>query len=101
MKWFRKNLLWINSDRAAKLGVKQGDSVRITSDVGTGILKAHVTDLIHPESVFMLHGFGHTAAMATRSFGRGVSDALLQKNITDKVGGSPALHDTFVHVTPA
>jgi thiosulfate reductase/polysulfide reductase chain A len=39
--------------------------------------------------------------MATRSYNKGVSDSLLQENISDKVGGSPALHDTFVTVKAA
>lgn len=49
----------------------------------------------------MQHGFGHRAKMAERSFEKGVADALLQKNVSDKVGGSPALHDTFVTVRKA
>ena len=68
---------------------------------GAGKIKAFVTDLIHPETVFMLHGFGHEAKLATRSYNKGVSDSLLQKNISDNVGGSPALHETFVTVKPA
>jgi thiosulfate reductase/polysulfide reductase chain A len=60
-----------------------------------------VTDLIHPEVVFMLHGFGHEAKLATRSYNKGVSDCLLQENISDEIGGSPALHETFVTVNLA
>ena len=96
-----ENVLWINEDKAEEMGVKDGDTVEISSRVGKGIIKAKVTDLIHPEAVFMLHGFGHQAKSAARSYNKGVSDALLQENLTDKVGGSPALHDTFVTVKPA
>lgn len=95
-----ENLLWIHKDKAAALGVKDGDEVEISSDAGSGTIRAYVTDLIHPEAVFMLHGFGHEAKAAKRSYRKGVSDSLLQKNITDKIGGSPALHDTFVSVRP-
>jgi thiosulfate reductase/polysulfide reductase chain A len=49
----------------------------------------------------MLHGFGHQAQLAARSYNKGVSDAMLEENITDKVGGSPALHDTVVTVQAA
>ena len=96
-----ENVLWINKERAAELGIANNDLVEVTSKVGTGQLKAFVTDLIHPETVFMLHGFGHQASRATRSYKKGVSDSLLQENISDKVGGSPALHDTFITVKPA
>ena len=49
----------------------------------------------------MLHGFGHEAKLAARSYNKGVSDAMLEENITDMVGGSPALHDTIVTVQAA
>ncbi|MCG6894812.1 MAG: molybdopterin oxidoreductase, partial [Desulfobacteraceae bacterium] len=96
-----ENVLWINEERAAKLGIANGAVVEIASRVGTGKMRAMVTELIHPEAVFMLHGFGHQAEKADRSYQKGVSDAVLQENITDKIGGSPALHDTFVSVRPA
>jgi len=96
-----ENVLWINYDKAGELGIKDGDTVKVSSSVGSGKIKAKVTDLIHPEAVFMLHGFGHMAKSATRSYNKGLSDAALQENLTDRIGGSPALHDTFVTVKPA
>jgi thiosulfate reductase/polysulfide reductase chain A len=96
-----ENLLWINSKKASKLGIKDGGMIEISSSVGSGKIKAFVTDLMHPEAVFMLHGFGHKAKKADRAYNRGVSDSVLQENITDKTGGSPALHDTFVTVKAA
>jgi thiosulfate reductase/polysulfide reductase chain A len=96
-----ENVLWINSHRAAALGIKDGALVTISSTQGSGQIKAFVTDFIHPDSVFMLHGFGHQAKFASRSYNRGVSDAYLEENITDRVGGSPALHETIVTVKAA
>jgi thiosulfate reductase/polysulfide reductase chain A len=95
-----ENKLWINTDKAAELGIKNNDLVEVTSSVGKGQVKAFVTDFIHPEAVFLLHGYGHEATRAKRSFNKGLSDGLLQENIYDKVGGSPAFHDTFVTVNP-
>jgi len=95
-----ENVLWINTAKANELGIKNNAIVEVSSSCGKGQIKAFVTDLIHPEAVFMLHGFGHEAARAKRSFNKGLSDALIQENIYDKVGGSPAYHDTFVTVKP-
>ena len=95
-----ENELWINTEEAARCGISDGDCVLLTSSRGTGSIKAKVTDLIHPEAVFMLHGFGHRNELAKRTCGRGASDADLQENIHDKVGGSPAYHDVFVRVSP-
>ncbi len=93
-----ENVLWINSAKAAALGIGDRDEVEIASSRAKGRLRAHVTDMIHPDTVFMLHGFGHQAKLATRSFNRGVSDSLIEESVSDQVGGSPALHETFVTV---
>jgi thiosulfate reductase/polysulfide reductase chain A len=95
-----ENVLWINSNRAAELGINDGDLVAVSSKVGSGQIKAFVTDLIHPEAVFMLHGFGHQAPLASRSYNKGVADGELQENISDMIGGSPALHHTLISVKP-
>jgi thiosulfate reductase/polysulfide reductase chain A len=93
-----ENVLWINSDRAARLGIQNNAEVEVKSKCGNGRIKAFVTDMIHPEAVFLLHGFGHKATRAVRSYNKGLSDSALQENISDRIGGSPAYHDTFVSV---
>jgi thiosulfate reductase/polysulfide reductase chain A len=95
---FSENVMWINSRKAAELGLRTNDMLEVCSSCGSGNIKAFVTDMIHPEAAFTLHGFGHEARLATRCYGKGLSDSVLQENITDRVGGSPALHDTFVTV---
>jgi len=95
-----ENELWIHEQPAEELGIQDGREVTVTSGVGQGTIKAKVTDLIHPEAVFMLHGFGHESPLAARSFHKGCSDAVLQENLSDRIGGSPALHETLVTVKP-
>ena len=53
-----ENVLWINEKEAKELGIKDGDTVEVSSNGYSGKIKAKVTPLIHPEAVFMLHGFG-------------------------------------------
>jgi len=93
-----ENVLWINQDRAKKLGIQNGDMVEIASNAGKGQMKSFVTDMIHPEAVFMLHGFGHQEPEARRSYQKGLADALIQEDIMDRIGGSPALDHTLVSV---
>ncbi len=95
---FSENVMWINARKAAELGLRTNDMLKVCSSCGSGNVKAFVTELIHPEAAFTLHGFGHEAKLATRCCGKGLSDSVLQENIMDRVGGSPALHDTFVTV---
>ncbi|MGB7911541.1 MAG: molybdopterin-dependent oxidoreductase [Desulfobaccales bacterium] len=93
-----ENELWINTQPAGRLGIKNGAYIEVSSPLAVGKIKAKVTDAIHPEAVFMLHGFGKTVPAQTRSYHKGVSDALLEENVTDPVGGSPGLHETMVQV---
>ena len=96
-----ENTLWLNSGEAIKLGIKDGDKVEICADGYTGIIKAHVTPFIHPEAVFMLHGFGNEIPLKTRSFGKGLRDTKFQKGsleTVDPVGGGVAYLECMVSV---
>ena len=95
-----ENELWINTDVAKKLGITDGSMVEVISKVGTARIKAKVTDFIHPEAVFMLHGFGKTVPAQTRCYQKGAHDAVVQENISDMAGGSPAYDETLVQVRP-
>lgn len=93
-----ENLLWINTEKAGYLGIKNGQMVKVSSSRGQETIRAHVTDLIHPEAVFMVHGFGRKVKAQTRCYNKGASDTLLQENISDNIGGSPALQHVHVKV---
>jgi thiosulfate reductase/polysulfide reductase chain A len=94
--------LWIHPDRARLLGIADGDEVAINGGGSyTGRIKASVTPWIHPDAVFMLHGFGATVPAATRARGVGVADQRLQHGKLydfDPAGGGLALTETIVQV---
>ncbi len=100
-----EQVLWIHPDRATPLGIADGQEVEVDGG-GRYIarIKARVTPWIHPEAVFMLHGYGATVPLATRAFGRGVADQRLQHGKLyefDPAGGGNALTETIVRVRPA
>jgi len=100
-----EQVLWIHPDRARPLGIADGDEVEIDGGgLYVGRIKAWVTPFIHPEAVFMLHGYGATVPLATRALGRGVADQRLQHGRLyefDPAGGGCALTETVVRVKPA
>jgi len=55
------NPLLINSETAAKLGLKDGDAVWIESPYGKAKGTVQTTERIHPEVVALQHGYGHWA----------------------------------------
>lgn len=95
------NPLWINSERAGALGISDGDEVLISSDSYSAYITARVTPVIHPEAVFMLHGYGRTVPLQTRACGVGVADQRLQHGRLyefDPAGGGNAMTETIVTV---
>ena len=98
-----ENTLWINTQAGESLGVSDGDMVEISSNGKGGRIKAMLTDLIHPEAVFMLHGFGHRLPVESRAFGKGVADQELMcggLEKWDQGGGGIALQEHYVSVSP-
>lgn len=99
-----ENVLWIHTDAAGKLGISDGAMVEVAGGSHAGKLRAKVTEGIHPETVFMVHGFGHTLPVESRARGRGVADnELMPGGIDnwDKGGGGVCMQEHFVSVRPA
>ncbi len=97
-----KNTLWINTRVASKLNVKEGDIVDVIAVNGfKQRIRAHVTDFIHPECVFTVHGFGRQIPLQSRAYHAGLSDQKLMVGMLDKwdkAGGGLNLCESFVTV---
>ncbi len=101
-----ENKLWVNSKEAKKIGIANGDRVKVTSSDGSheGTIQAYVTDFIHPESVFMVHGFGRKVPWQTRGYNKGLGDYRFETgllDVYDPVGGANSLMECFVKVEKA
>lgn len=99
-----ENVLWINSNRAKKLGISDGDEVLVSRLDVEYKIKAKVTDFIHEEAVFLIRGFGKEVPAQRRVYKRGVSDQHLQRGMLlkyDPLGGGIALCETTVKVKKA
>ena len=96
-----ENTLWINKIAAAAMGIADGQEVEVSSNGYAGRIKAFVTEFIHPEAVFMVHGFGHVLPVESRALGRGVADHMLMPGGIEKwdpAGGGIAMQEHFVTV---
>ena len=99
-----ENRLWIHPERAALLGIADGDAIEVGDATYWASMRARVTDWVHPEAVFMLHGYGRTVPLQTRAFNRGVADQRLQHGHLfdyDPAGGGIAMTETVVRVRRA
>lgn len=98
-----ENVLWINSKAATALSIQDQSLVRVSQNGYSEIVRAKLTDMIHPEAVFVVHGFAHRLPVESRAYGKGMADNRFMQgglDIWDPVGGAVALQEFFVNVSP-
>jgi anaerobic selenocysteine-containing dehydrogenase len=126
-KWLTEivhsNPMWINKAVAKKKGIKTGDLVRVTSNIGYLVTKAYVTEGIHPKVVAISNSFGHQAYGRLASLNlkdkpswsqsddpgykqvfwkdKGMHANPIVSVSTDPIGGGQAWYDTVVTVEKA
>lgn len=96
-----ENVLWLNKGVAEKMKIADGEEVEVSSSGHSGRIKAKLTDFIHPEAVFMVHGFGHTLPTESRALGKGILDNAFMPgglDVWDRAGGGLAMQEHFVRV---
>jgi thiosulfate reductase / polysulfide reductase chain A len=97
-----ENVLWINQCVAERMKISDGEEVLVSANGTSGTIKAKVTQFIHPDAVFMVHGFGHTLPVESRALGKGVADNAMMPGGLDKwdqAGGAMAMQEYFVTVS--
>ncbi len=96
------NVVWINADAAADLGIEYGDWVTLTNQDGvtSNRARAKVTQGIRADAVYVVHGFGHTSKSMRASYLKGIDDAgLITRFSRDPIMGGTGMRGNFVTVT--
>ena len=96
-----ENVLWVSTSVGEKLRIADGEEIEVSSNGHSGRIKARLTPLIHPEAVFMVHGFGHRLPVESRAFGKGILDNDFMPgglDVWDPAGGAVAMQEHFVLV---
>jgi len=95
----RENEVWVNGATAGRLGLKSGQFVKLKNQDGvvSQRVKVRVTQRIRPDTVYMVHGFGHTNPMRKHAHQNGASVAKLTTRYkVDPLMGGTSLHSNFV-----
>jgi thiosulfate reductase/polysulfide reductase chain A len=95
----RDNEIWVNAATAGKLGLKNGEYVKLKNQDGvvSNRIRVKATQRIRPDTVYMVYGFGHRNPMMKRAYQKGASAAqLLTKYETDPLMGGTSIHSNFV-----
>jgi thiosulfate reductase/polysulfide reductase chain A len=98
-----ENAVWVNPKVAKIWGFENGDYTYLKNQDGVVSrtpIKIRVTERIRPDSIYMVHGFGHNGNMPkrmSRAYGKGASDIQLMTNIKiDPIVGSTGMRENFV-----
>jgi thiosulfate reductase/polysulfide reductase chain A len=95
-----ENKVWINPKVAKEWGIKDDQEIWLKNQDGAVTdfpVKVRITERIRWDSVYIVHGFGHTQKQMTRCFGRGASDTrLVTKVLVDPIMGGTGMRGNFV-----
>lgn len=95
-----ENELWVNASVASKLGLTRDHRVKLRNQDGVVSdfsIKVRPTEMIRPDCVYMVHGFGHTSRMLPSAHGRGASDSqLITAYKVDPLMGGTGMNINFV-----
>ena len=95
-----ENSVWINPKVAKEWGLKNDQKIWLENQDGvisSFPIKVRVTERIRWDSIYMVHGFGHTNKNLSRAHGKGASDAeLITKVHIDPEMGGTGMRGNFV-----
>ena len=95
-----ENSIWINPKVANKWDLKNDQYIKLQNQdgiVSSSQIKVRITERIGWDSVYLVHGFGHSQKQMKRSYKRGVSDSeLITKVLIDPIMGGTGMRSNFV-----
>ena len=95
-----ENNLWVNPKVAKIWKLHNGQKVWLKNQDGavtTFPIKVRITERIRYDSVYMVHGFGHSEKRLKRAFGKGASDTEMITSVpVDPIMGGTGLRGNFV-----
>jgi thiosulfate reductase/polysulfide reductase chain A len=95
-----ENKVWVNPKVAKEWGLKNDQPVYLENQDGIVSdfqVKVRVTERVRFDSVYIVHGFGHSDKKLSRAFGKGVSDSqLITRVLVDPIMGGTGMRGNFV-----
>ncbi len=96
----KENNVWVNPKVADLWELKEGQKVWLKNQDGAVTsfpVKVRITERIRWDSVYMVHGFGHSDKKLSRAYGRGASDEeMITKVMEDPIMGGTGMRGNFI-----
>ncbi len=95
-----ENNVWINPKVAKIWGLRSGQEIWLKNQdevVSSFPIKIRITERIRWDSIYMVHGFGHSRKELSQAFGKGANDSELITNLMiDPAMGGTGMRGNFV-----
>lgn len=95
-----ENSVWINPKVAKLWSLKTGQMVWLKNQdevTSSFPIKVRITERIRWDSVYIVHGFGHSDRKLSRAFGKGANDTeLITRVMVDPIMGGTGMRGNFV-----
>jgi thiosulfate reductase / polysulfide reductase chain A len=95
-----ENSVWISPLVAKEWGLTAGQYIWLKNQdniISEFPVRVRITERIRWDSVYIVHGFGHSGKKLKRAYGRGVSDTQLITNVlVDPLTGGTGMRSNFV-----
>ena len=95
-----ENKVWVNPKIAKEWGLQNEQQIWLKNQDGVITdfpVKVRITERIRWDSVYIVHGFGHTQKQMHRCYGKGASDTrLITRVLVDPVMGGTGMRGNFV-----
>lgn len=96
-----ENEAWIGPGAARTLGLTGGEYVVLVNQDGvkSNRVKVKVTERIHEECLYLVHGFGSASKRLSRAYRRGADDqGLITRYTVDPIAGTTGMRGNFVRI---
>lgn len=93
--------IWINSQRAAVLGIKDGDMVLVKNRMGEGKVRVKVTQRLHPDAVYLPAGYGNFSPHFKTATGFGINTNDFCEYQLEPINGHAMMMEAIVEVEKA
>lgn len=94
-----ENLVWVHPLAATEFGLDNESYILLVNQDGavSNRVRVRVTERTRPDSVWLVHGFGHTSEGLKLAYGRGADDsALMTRILYDPIMGGTGMRGNFV-----
>ena len=100
-KNYQLERIWINSARARRLGIKDGDLVEVSSPLATKQVRAKVTERIHPDAAFLPAGYGNLSPGLKTGYGFGINPNDFCPHRAEPISGHAMMMEVAVTIRKA